>query len=330
MKALCLGSVLLTWPLIPFGAYVRLKNAGLSCPDWPLCFGKLIPPSGFEIWLEVGHRFVAVLLGIFIIAITLFTFSNQKYFKFRKIAVTIFIVVCFQGVLGGLTVIMVLSPLIVTLHLIVGIFLFGLLVFLTRIVFEDKNKTVQKINIDSNHLYKNKSDVILSKLKWMTIVLFIIIISGGYNSSTYSGFYCEGFPGCHEGSLFSFGMSGTDISFLTGIKDHILPQVPIEFQGRFFPYYKNEWINMLHRLIAIFGGTILIIMSWFWLKKKYGYNVIGSSIVFLIIIEIILGILNVVLRVQSLISVLHTAVAATLIGLLFLGIAEVFIDKEKT
>ena len=321
---------MLTWPLIPFGAYVRLKNAGLSCPDWPLCYGLLIPPSGFEIWLEVGHRFVAVILGIFIIAITFFTFFKQKYFNFRKLAITILILVCFQGILGGLTVIMLLSPLIVTLHLLVGNLLFGLLVFLTRIVFYNRNENLQSINIFSKNPYENKSNIILSKLKWMTLILFIIIISGGYNSSTYSGKFCEAFPGCHEGSIFSFGMSGTNISFLTGISDHILPPVPIEFQGRFLPNYKKEWINMLHRLTAILGGTILMIMSWFWLKKRYGYNLIGNSIFFLILTEIILGILNVVLRVQSLVSTVHTAVAALLIGFLFFGIAEAYSDKEET
>ena len=66
-----------------------------------------------------------------------------------------------------------------------------------------------------------------------------------------------------------------------------------------------------------------------WLKNKYGYYLIGNSIVFLIFVEIFLGILNVVLRVQSLISVLHTAVAASLVGLLFLGMAEVFLNKDK-
>jgi len=125
-------------------------------------------------------------------------------------------------------------------------------------------------------------------------------------------------------------MSGTNISLLTGIKNHILPTIPNEFQGHFLPNYEKEWINMLHRFIAIFGGTILMFMSWFWLKKRYGYNLIGSSIVILIIIEIILGIFNVVLRVQSLISAMHTAIAAALIGLLFLGISEAFIDREKT
>ena len=67
----------------------------------------------------------------------------------------------------------------------------------------------------------------------MTIIFFVILFSGGYNSSTYSGNYCEAFPGCHEGSELSYSLSGKDISFISGIKNHVLPHAPPEFQGRF-------------------------------------------------------------------------------------------------
>ena len=320
---------MLTWPLIPFGAYVRLKNAGLSCPDWPLCYGQLIPPSGYEIWLEVGHRFIAFILGILIIGITFLTFWSKSYHQYRRLAVFILILVCFQGIIGGLTVTMTLWPPIVTLHLLVGNILFGLLVYLARKVFDNKNDKYKVIDKDDIDLGKSKKKTILFKLKLMTLIFFLILISGGYNSSTYSGSYCEAFPGCHEGSMFSFGLSGKDVSFFTGVEGHFLPEVPKEFQGRFLPEYKKEWINMIHRFIAIFGGALLIIISWFWLDKKYGYSFLGKSIVFLLFFEIFLGIFNVLFRVHVLISSMHTAVAATLVGLLFLAIAEVSINGSK-
>ena len=132
MKWLCIGAALLTWPLIPFGAFVRLKNAGLSCPDWPLCYGQFIPPPGFEIALETGHRFVATLLGILIITITVKTFQQPAFRRYRKLAVISLILVCIQGILGALTVTMVLWPPVVTMHLLVGNILFGILVYLSR------------------------------------------------------------------------------------------------------------------------------------------------------------------------------------------------------
>jgi len=328
LRILCIGAAIITWFLIPFGAYVRLKNAGLSCPDWPLCYGQFFPPDGFEIALEVSHRFTALFLGILIIVITFVTFWEPSNYKLRKLAVASLIIVIIQGILGALTVTMVLWPPVVTLHLLGGNILFGIMVYLTRITFNMSNvkyKAAADVAVSSTET-KNIGQ---SPLILMLAVLFIMIISGGYNSTTSSGHHCEAFPGCHEESTLSFGLSGTDVSYLSGIEGHILAPAPTEYQGRFLPIFTNEWIHMLHRLIAIIGGLVLILMSWFWLRKRQRYNVIGLGIVMLILVEICVGILNAVLRVPAIVSTLHTAIAATLIGLMFFILADFKLKREQ-
>ena len=129
MKWLALGSAILTWPLISFGAFVRLKGAGLACPDWPLCYGQLIPPPGYEIALEVGHRFIATLLGMLIVLMVILAFSRPHYREYRNLSLVCLVMVLIQGILGGLTVTMLLNPYIVTGHLIGGNLTFALLVY---------------------------------------------------------------------------------------------------------------------------------------------------------------------------------------------------------
>ena len=320
-KWLCFAAALLTWPLIPFGAFVRLKNAGLSCPDWPLCYGQLVPPAGYEIALETSHRFVAALLGLLIITITFVSFRQHSNYHIRGLALFSLVLVCIQGIIGALTVTMTLWPPIVTLHLIGGNLLFGVLVYLARITFSLDKLENSVVAADSViKVFQAKPGMRL-RVGLMIALLFLIIASGGYNSSTYSGLHCEAFPGCHEGSYFSFGMSGTDISKLTGIRENILQPAPEEYQGRFLPEFRNEWIHMLHRFIAVFGGMALLIMSWVWLKNRFGFKIINNFIVGLILLEIIVGVLNSVLRVPVPISALHTAIAATLTGLMFFAFA---------
>ena len=146
----------------------------------------------------------------------------------------------------------------------------------------------------------------------MLAILFIIAASGGYNSSTYSGYACEAFPGCHEGAALSFGLSGMELG------ETRLPEAPAELQGRFLPVYANEWVHMLHRLIAIVGGTALMFMAWAWLVRNPlpALKKSGWWILILIPLEVLLGIANALLRIPIPLSSLHTALFATMVGIL--------------
>lgn len=296
-KQVALLSTVLTWPLISLGALVRLKGAGLACPDWPLCYGKIIPPPGFEIALEVGHRFIASLLGIFIIVLLFLSHYNPQYKRYRPLTWGCFLLVCVQGILGGLTVLMKLSPPIVVLHLVGGNLLFVLLIYLTYIAYLKKKPA---------HLSNQSSWSRISKtIAGMLLLLFLILISGGYNSSTYSGYACAAFPGCHAGSAFSFYQGEPQIF------DH------------FFPKFQNEWIHMIHRLVAIFGAGGLALGGWYISSKHpSAYWKIALGVWCLLLLEILVGIANALYHVPVPISLSHTAIAATLVGLLSYSFAK--------
>ncbi|MBF0349673.1 MAG: COX15/CtaA family protein [SAR324 cluster bacterium] len=298
----------LTWPLISFGAIVRLHGAGLACPDWPLCYGQLVPPPGLEIALEVGHRFIATILGMAIIGLVMLSYRMEKYRTYRKMCLLALFLVIIQGILGGLTVTMRLWPPVVSMHLIGGNLLFALLVYITWLSFKQHHCEVTGQSLPTARPFTSLS----RNAQWMLVLFFVIIGSGGVNSTTYSGYACEAFPGCHHGSEFSFSMS------YQTYKDQVFPGPPTELEGQFMPETNNEWVHMLHRLLAIAGGLAIMIQSFLLFRKYRNKSVRGAmlGIALLIPLEIMVGAMNAVFRVPVPISALHTGIAATVIGLL--------------
>jgi heme a synthase len=147
-------TLFLTFDLILFGAFTRLTDSGLGCPDWPGCFGHADPlqaaahiaaaeaalPHGpvtvTKAWIEMIHRYLAMAVGVLIIALAVTSWrkwleSGRSVRKFSPLVpMLLLIFVCIQGAFGAWTVTMKLQPIIVTIHLLLGMFLLGMLAWL--------------------------------------------------------------------------------------------------------------------------------------------------------------------------------------------------------
>ena len=275
----------LTFPLIGFGAIVRLKGAGRSCPDWPLCYGQVTPlheviapaPAGLGIALEVGHRYVAGIVGLLTLA--LFVWGVAAYRKRRKDVVGFSLLALLllipQVVLGALTVTMKLAPWTVSMHLLFGNLYFASLIFLLT---RTSSPTRLRISLASP----------LAKLALATLVLtFVQLFIGGWTSASGAGFACTDFPQC-------------------------LP-------GYWLPTDQNNLaiLQMVHRGVgfALSFSLIALCVVAFRDKRLQG-RVKGAcaSLVLLVVVQILVGWYNVENLVPVPTSALHTALAAAIVG----------------
>src|SRR5262249_49274617 len=131
-RPLVVAAAVLAFVVVVVGAYVRLSDAGLGCPDWPFCYGQPVPSdiagdALAKAWKEMGHRYLAGTLGVLIIALTLLSWKLRRS---PWLATAIVALVLFQATLGAWTVTMLLKPAIVTAHLLGGMAILGALTWL--------------------------------------------------------------------------------------------------------------------------------------------------------------------------------------------------------
>lgn len=297
--------------LISLGAYTRLKDAGLGCPDWPGCYGAYIVPEKNEIsneiydltffdqsraWIEMVHRYLAGFLGILIIYYSYKAVKNRHSYIWPFIIITSLF---FQGYLGMLTVTKKLQPIIVTAHLVTGI-------SLLLLIFNLKNKIENK---------KTRPFVISELLLFS--LYFLQLFLGAWVSTNYAGLSCQGFFTCN----LDMPINLPEYDEIFNFQKLWLSEDPLS-------YYSNNqksFIQIIHRINAIFLGISIFYQfkKWSIFSNQKRNHLIGLVIIFLI--QVFVGFLIAVLKLPISLAVTHNFLAA------FLGLGIVsFINKTNT
>jgi len=305
---LALLATCLAFCVIILGVYTRLTDAGLGCPDWPGCYGHWVlsklpnasahPIDMSKAWTEMIHRYVAAVLGLLVLALTFLAFRNRHQPN-QPFALSIFLglLVIFQALLGMWTVTLKLFPLVVMAHLIGGMTTLALLGWLSLQLSPYVRCVIG--TTPSSH----------SLRYWAKIGLWILalqLILGGWTSANYAALACTDFPFCHI-------HLNLDFSFLQALKLTVTDIT--QSQADLKNSNARMTIHMLHRLGALITTLVISRVIFLAYSKVQPdlIRVLSLLIAILLLVQLLLGISNILGLLPLAIAIAHSAVAALLL-----------------
>lgn len=314
LRALTLLTLFLTFDLVVFGAFTRLSDSGLGCPDWPGCYGSASPlgareeihaaqsarPTGpvthSKAWVEMIHRYLATTVGVLIIVMTLASWLQARRGHARVSpwwATATLVWVCAQGAFGALTVTLKLFPAIVTLHLLGGI---GLLALLAA---QAELQQPRPLALAGG---LRRALGVVAALALLQVAL------GGWVSTNYAVLACQEFPTC-QGSWWPA------MDFRHGFA--LWRDLGETKQGDYLPFEALTAIHYMHRLLAY--GVFAAMLGLAWALHRSGAadaRRIALVLVGIAAWQFLSGLSNVVLGWPLPAALAHTAGAAALIAAL--------------
>ncbi len=301
-------ALVLAFVVIVLGAYTRLSDAGLGCPDWPGCYGHIGVPETLsdtkfdrplehaKAWKEMIHRYAAGTLGIVILLVlALVVFRKPRIHQPILLPILLVLTVIFQALLGMWTVTLLLSPVIVSAHLIGGFTTVSLIWWLLLNQFNPPNTLTY---YSSGHLKF-----------WAGLGLLLIIFQillGGWTSTNYAALACgSDFPTCA-------GQWWPPMDFANAFNISHSAGTNYEFGTLEAP--ARTAIQVTHRIGALVVFIYFLTLGISLLRFSAGrHKGLGIALLLLLFTQVGLGIMNVILGLPIAVAVAHNLVAALLL-----------------
>lgn len=300
MRKLIWLAVLLAFILLPLGAYVRLSQAGLGCPDWPGCFGQLSPAQAAQdiahamrlqadgpvstdkAWKEMAHRYLAGGLGLLLLA---YCWQAWRTRQQLLAASGLLALLLLQAMLGMLTVTLQLRPLIVTSHLLLGMCLFALL-----------------CSTAGGHYWSSQA---VAPQHWRLAALLLLVLVGqitlgGWMAANQAALACQGFPRCNGDWWPAMQLSAA----LPGWADQ---------QHATLPLAALVAVHWVHRVGAALLSGLLLLTLW----RLWSYPSLRRQLCLLGLLaglQLLLGMANVLLQRPLVIALAHHVLAMLLLA----------------
>ena len=283
---LATATSVLMFALIIIGSIVRTTGSGLACPDWPLCHGQLIPPMQFNIFIEWFHRLIALFVGLLLFSTAGWVFTHRETrARYGGLAALSVALYFSQALLGALTVWKLLDPSVVAGHLAMALLLFCTLVTLAVASHRDgRDPAAEQGPVRPSGL--------LPLLGLTTALVYAQAVLGGMVSTNHASLACPDWPRCN---------------------------------GEWFPPFEGlVALQISHRLLA-YGLTLIVVVSSFAAGRAEDTTVryIGRLLPRLLVLQIAVGVANVLLGIPVWVSAVHLGNAALILALTLIATLRV-------